>query len=409
MTKEKFKEIIIPIILSVLIITILYNFKIVAYNKYFILPIILLIITYLYLLNKNNMIINNKGYRYLIPIILIILGTIIFNTDASNKVINIIIIPILLSSLFLTLTNKNYNISRNFINWFIKLFPSNLLSNIEIVTNNINIKENNRKQISNILLGILLGIPLAIVLLKLLGSADIYFSVFISKLNSGFAKLLKFDNVFKNILVFIIYFIIFFSVYVNIINNVKTKSEDSKIRKIEKAIIIPILMIMNFVFVLFIISEISKVCGNFLNIPSQYTYAQYAREGFFQLLFVTIINFSIILLLIYKTDAIKSNKLIKYLLLTLIGFTIILIFNSYYRMFLYINEFGFTILRMQVVLFLLMELILSVIIIKKILVDLNHDDAKLFELIIITTYILNIFICNHNVIDYINSFLNIQH
>ena len=123
---------------------------------------------------------------------------------------------------------------------------------------------------------------------------------------------------------------------------------------------------INLVFILFLISEISKLCGNFLKIPSGYIYSSYAREGFFQLLFVTIINFSIILFLLYKTDLINNNKIIKGLTLSLIIFSILLIFNSYYRMFLYIEKFGFTNLRLQVILFLLMELLSLLVILKKI-------------------------------------------
>ena len=407
MNKEKFKKIIYPILLSTIIVTIIYNFNIITYNKLFILPIIILIMTYLFLLNDDNLIINNKGYRYLVPIILIILGTILLKTDLSNKIINIIILPLLIVNLLLSLTNKNYTISGNFINWFIKIFPSNLLTNLSIITDNSNIQKSNRKKISNICLGILLGIPIVIIILNLLVSADAYFNLFIGKINNHITNFISFNNIFKNILIFAIYFTIYFSVYINIIKNNKTKIEAGKIRKTDSLIITPILVMINFVFVLFIISEISKITGNFLNIPSTYTYAKYAREGFFQLLFVTVINFSIILLLLYKTDAITNNKNIKYLVLSLIAFTIILIFNSYYRMFLYINEFGFTILRMQVILFLLMELIISVIIIKKILSNLKHNDSLLFEIIMITTYILNIYICNQSIIDYINSFLNI--
>ena len=52
---------------------------------------------------------------------------------------------------------------------------------------------------------------------------------------------------------------------------------------------------INLVFVLFIVSEISKLTNNFLSLPVEYTFSSYAREGFFQLLFVTLINFSIII------------------------------------------------------------------------------------------------------------------
>ena len=151
---------------------------------------------------------------------------------------------------------------------------------------------------------------------------------------------------------------------------------------------------INLVFILFLISEISKLCGNFLKIPNGYIYSSYAREGFFQLLFVTIINFSIILFLLYKTDLINNNKIIKGLTLSLIIFSILLIFNSYYRMFLYIEKFGFTNLRLQVILFLLMELLSLLVILKKILFKLKNDFV-IFFIIIITTYIVNLYICNN--------------
>ena len=406
MNKDIFKKIIIPILLSALIVTILHNFKLISYNKYFILPIILLIITDIYLLNKNNMIINNKAYRLLIPIILIILGSIIFKIDISNKILNIIIIPILVSMLLLGLTNKNYQISGKFLKWFVKIFPVDLLSNLKVITNNVSITDSKKKRVSNILLGILLGLPIVFIILNLLSSADMYFGSFIDKIANGFNRLFfNFKFIKNNILVFIIYFVILFSTIVNIFKNRNLKIADGKIRKIETSIFGTILIMMNFVFLLFVISEVSKLCGNFLQLPDAYTYSSYAREGFFQLLAVTIINFTIILLLLYKTDALNKNNILKYLILLLIIFTIVLIFNSYYRMFLYIGKFGFTILRMQVILFLLMELILSIIIIKKILSNLKYHDANSFMIVIISTYIINIFICNQTVINTINNFI----
>lgn len=139
----------------------------------------------------------------------------------------------------------------------------------------------------------------------------------------------------------IIFFVILFSIGINILNFKQT--DNKKNNKIEpnSTMITSMLATINLVFILFLISEISKLCGNFLKIPSGYIYSSYAREGFFQLLFVTIINFSIILFLLYKTDLINNNKIIKGLTLSLIIFSILLIFNSYYRMFLYIEKVWF--------------------------------------------------------------------
>ena len=136
-----------------------------------------------------------------------------------------------------------------------------------------------------------------------------------------------------------------------------------------------------------------------------YTYAEYAREGFFQLLLVTVINFSIIFFLIYKTDTINENSVLKCLVLILISFTILLIFNSYYRMYLYMHEYGFTILRTQVILFLLMELIIALLFIKKIISSLKYRDANTITWVIMITYVINIIVCNSNIITLINNYL----
>ena len=197
-------------------------------------------------------------------------------------------------------------------------------------------------------------------------------------------------------------FIVLFSVFVNTLKNRNQNKKEQKLRVANNSISSTILIIINFVFVLFLVSEISKLTVNFLHLPVEYTYAEYAREGFFQLLFVTIINISIILYFVYYTTVIKENKLVKNLLLILVTFSILLIFNSYYRMFLYIGAYGFTVLRLQVVLFLLMELILFMVIVKKILNGIKHNDAFIFMVVIVSTYVLNVYLCSKTFIELIN-------
>ncbi len=404
MNKENFKTIITPTILSAIIIMILHNFNLYTYDKYFIIPIFILIITYLYIVSRTNMIVNVKGYFYLIPIVLIIIGTVIFKTNISNMILNIFILPLLIANMFLTLTNKDYHISRTFLKWTAKIFPGRLFTNLKVIKENTNIKNTNKKKIGNIFKGFIISIPFVIVILLLLTSADMYFNTFISKI----IKHINIDSIWNNFVVLVIYFIMFFSIIINIIKNSNTSDKAIKLKKVDSSVGSTLLIIINFIFTLFIFSELSKLMGNFLELPMEYTYAEYAREGFFQLLAVTIINFSLILFFLYKTNIVKENKLIKRLLLLLVTFTIILIFNSYYRMYLYMHEFGFTILRLQVVLFLTMELILSLIIIKKIISHIKHNDASIFTIIMVTTYTINIFLCNNNFIDYINTILNIE-
>ena len=95
-----------------------------------------------------------------------------------------------------------------------------------------------------------------------------------------------------------------------------------------------------------------------INLDSTFNYAEYARSGFFQLMFVSLINFVVIL--ISTQYNVKNEKLIKILDLLLIVFTIIIVLSSMFRMYMYEAEFGLTYLRIFVYIILLTELIIFI-------------------------------------------------
>ena len=386
--KIKRENVIVPIV-SALLIVIISNLKIDWYFKTIMFPFFMILVSSTILVMKNDDI-NKKAFYFLIPIILIIFSNLILillngTLDENNEILNIIVLPILISIYLFSLINKNYKIALVNIPLMFKIFPRYLFRNLKFLK--IKTSREKTNKILNAVFGIIVGIVFSIVILLLLMSADDYFNKFVSKTFIS----INFD--FSKIMQFVIFFIIIFSIGVNLIRNRYIVMKENKTRKIDHTIIISMLSVINLVFVLFLISEVSKLCGNFLQIPKGYIYSSYAREGFFQLLFVTIINFSIILYLIYKTNVIKENKIIRNLVLVLIAFSVLLIFNSYYRMFLYIGKFGFTNLRLQVILFLLMELILFGIIIKKIINKVNND-GLIFLVIMTSFYVINLYICN---------------
>lgn len=386
------KKHIITIIFAALFIVIAKNLKISWYLKNIIIPTFIMLISYYYIL-RNKQVKNNKAHYLLPPIILILISDPIINIDVSNKWLNVIIVPVLLTFYFFLLTNKNFHIKDNCLLWFFKLFPKALFKNLTCLKFDSTKIKNNK--VKNIILGILIGSILGFIILILLASADDYFNYFIKSIKNH----ITFNP--SNLIIFILSFIILFSISINIIKNKNTKMSEIKKVNTDNTLITTILSIINCIFVLFIIAEISKLTFNFLRLPEKYTYSSYAREGFFQLLFVTIINFSIIVFIEYKAKINEKSKLVKQLSYLLIAFSIILIFNSYYRMFLYIGNYGLTILRTQVILFLAMELILFIILIRKISKDLKQKDAFIFFIIILTTYIINLYICNKTVISLI--------
>lgn len=386
------KQLFILLITSLLFVF-LHNLDIAWYIKDVIVPFTLLTLSYLTIL-KNEENINKKAYFFLIPLGLILISGLILKLDENNMLFNIIVIPLLISMFFFSLINHNYKISFRTSLWLFKLFPKDLLENLSF----LKIKEEKEKNnhLGSIILGIFVGTIIGVIIILLLMSADAYFKSFISSLFQS----LNID--FSSVILMIIFFIILFSVFINLLLNRETRVLEKEYTKLDQVMVITVLTIINIIFVLFLISEISRLTVNFLKLPIEYTYASYAREGFFQLLFVTMINFIIIMYLLYKTKSADESSKIKKLIFILITFSIILIFNSYYRMYLYINNYGFTILRLQVILFLTMELIIFGVLIKKLFKGLKFNDSLIYFIVMISFYILNLYLCNDTFINFIN-------
>lgn len=394
--KIKKDSIFVPLISAILIV-IIGSLDVNWYFKNVCFPFLALLLCSIILVMDDKDV-NKKAYFMLIPIILILISNAIlgfFDCEIAqvNMILNLIVLPILISTFLFLLINKNYVVSLKNTSFMFKLFPQHIFKNFKYLK--IRSVSGKMGNVLKVIAGITIGLVFSVVIILLLSSADDYFSEFMDKI------LFSFDFNLGNIIKLVIYFIILFSIGINLLKNKNLEMKETKYKFIDNTIVISMLSVVNFVFVLFLISEASKLFGNFLQIPNGYIYSSYAREGFFQLLFVTLINFSIMLYLMYKTKNIEKSKVTKNLVLLLVIFSAFLIFNSYYRMFLYIERFGFTILRLQVILFLAMELILFVLIAKKILKGLNHDGIK-FLMVMTTFYVLNLYVCNDWFIGLVN-------
>lgn len=389
-SKNRKKHILVPLISAILIV-IVGMLNIDFYFKSVMFPFLMILISSTILV-KDYEKINKKAYLLIILIVLIIISNLVLkvlkgNLDGTNQLLNIIVLPLLISTYLFMLVRSDFKVSLENMFLVFKLFPKNLFKNLKFIKIDTN-KEKNDKVI-NIIFGTIIGVFISGLILALLTSADAYFDKFLSSIVTNINVDFNLWYVIKGI----IYFVILFVIGINLFKNKEIALKESKMSRVNKTVVTTMLFIVNFVFVLFLISEISKLCGNFLKVPKGYIYSSYAREGFFQLLFVTLINFGIILYLIYKTNLVKEDKKVKCLVLSLIAFSIFLIFNSYYRMFLYIGRFGFTNLRLQVILFLFMEIILFGFIIKKIIRGAKKD-GMVFLIIMTITYVINLYVCN---------------
>lgn len=110
-------------------------------------------------------------------------------------------------------------------------------------------------------------------------------------------------------------------------------------------------------------------------LPEYVSYAEYARGGFWELLFVSVINFIMVLLCMYLF---RENIILKVILTVISGCTFIMIISSAYRMMMYVGEYYLTFLRVLVLWFL----IVLVLIMVGVVVSIYKRRFPLFQFIV---------------------------
>lgn len=230
----------------------------------------------------------------------------------------------------------------------------------------------NRILAKKILVGIVISIPCLIVITLLLSAADLVFESKIDVLFNSFENFVSPETVFKIIVGLLCGFYLFGLFYIVFEGKkeIKVEANPEAIEKIElkpqgdvviiNVILISILTIYT-IFALIQFKYLFAAAFSAISLPNGLTYAEYARRGFFELLFLSFINIGLILIVIYLTrDKIYNSnntscKIAKALMIYLCAITVLLLISSFYRMMLYNNEFGFTELRLLVTIFLIFE------------------------------------------------------
>ena len=204
-------------------------------------------------------------------------------------------------------------------------------------------------RIRNVLLGICIAIPLLWVILLLLSSADLLFRDMTRKLY----RFLFSPSIIHVGILILFGFVVCYSIICGAIGNSDRKVEQNTRKKADSAIAITTLSCLSFVYAIFCGIQIMYLFSNGLYIlPQEYTFSEYARRGFFELLTVTVINITILLICI---TFFHENKLLRILLTGMTICTFIMIASAAYRMLIYIGAYHLTFLRLFVLLFLLID------------------------------------------------------
>lgn len=317
----------------------------------FTLPLLLFLY---YVLKSNKKIKNKKGLLFIIPIIILSSTYYIYNN--IFRIFNIIIIPILYILMYIYTIKPDYKLRRVLLDIIILLCEpfdciGKLYNLVKIsISKTLKLSNDVKKKIKSILI----VIPIIIIVLLLLSSADMMFSKMFSSFFNIF-KGISFDSIFIRIFVGLIVFTYLGSQINYILFGYKKDNEDTLDKiKIEVFTIKLLLTILNIIYIVFVIIQIRSLLLH--NVSKSINYAEYARSGFFQLMFISLINLTIIL--VSKNS--KDNNYNKVMSIIMLLLTLIIISSSTYRMYLYESAYGYTLLRLLVYVTLITEVILII-------------------------------------------------
>ncbi len=201
------------------------------------------------------------------------------------------------------------------------------------------------KPLLGIAIGVLVSVPVLLIVVALLSSADVAFENVIS-------SILDIDIGTHFLYIVATVAIAPFAVGAAFASRIKTvpaKTEYRKKSELNSYIKIGFYCAVALVYVLYLLSQLTYFFSAFFGIlPEDMTFSAYARRGFFEISIVTGIN----LLLVYFSGLLKTsvknkiNGIIKSILIFISVFSIILVITAISKMFMYISNYGLTLLRM---------------------------------------------------------------
>ncbi len=217
-----------------------------------------------------------------------------------------------------------------------------------------------------IVIGLCFSIPLLAFVWLMLMSADKVFNIMtiqvLKKLDIGNIIGISAMTIFM-----------FFMAYCIMSYLCKKEFSEKSWKKIQMESLIAITVTLPITILYAVFSVVQIVCLFFGKIDlTKFSYAEYAREGFFQLLLICVLNLALVLA---GHAYFKENIWLKLILAVMSGCTYIMIASSAYRMVLYIKHYYFTFLRI----FVLWSLLVLFILLTGVMINIFVKEFPLFK------------------------------
>lgn len=210
-----------------------------------------------------------------------------------------------------------------------------------------------------VVLGLVIALPIFMVVVPLLISADAVFR----DMTERVLEHLRLGNILLALFMWAFMFLASYCI-LSYLCKKTIRQEVKDGRRGEPMIAITIAALLTLLYLVFSVIQIVYLFMGNMTLPSGYTYAEYAREGFFQLLAVSVLNLIFVLV---GLGCFRKSRVLKGILTVMSLCTYVMIASSAMRMIIYIRWYYLTFLRIFVlwglaVLFLLFTgIILSII------------------------------------------------
>ena len=207
-----------------------------------------------------------------------------------------------------------------------------------------------RKTLKNIFIGLIISVPLLVIVIPLLASADTVFQNFLADILKSLESIGSIPLA-EHVGVIGIITVLLFG-YLAVVLKAEVEGASVPVERgtggSDATIVVTVLVMVNAVYILFCAIQFTYLFGGeevIRSIPD-YTYAEYARRGFSELIVVTVINLSILLigLRFTKNDG-KLDRLVLALRCLLVLCTVIMLYSAHLRLKLYEDAYGYTYAR----------------------------------------------------------------
>lgn len=249
-----------------------------------------------------------------------------------------------------------------------------------------------------ILKGVIMATPVLLIFGVLFSQADLVFSVFINSIfninisesTMQYIALLLFA--FIAALCFLSY--IFFPK--NAQNNVVSENFDSELqfgRVVEISVFLGLIASLFFIFIAFQVVYLFEGGANIIDVG--FTYAEYARRGFWELLAVAII--SLLVLLASEKYSLAELRKTNYFLipaLTLVAEVMVVMLSAFKRLSLYIDAYSMTTLRFYVAGFIMLLFLIFALLAVKFIKSKKEHFFTFNTLVLVILFLASVNIIN---------------